>query len=646
MKYLRKKNCRCALLIVGMLSVLFAMAGSAPGQTETFTYQGRLTDGGNPANGNYDIQFMLFDTPSVGTGTQIGGAFNAIGVAVSGGIFTTNVELLCLTPCFNGSSRFLQLAVRPPGGSTFTTLSPRQPITSTPYAIRSKNSATADELSVACVNCVTSSQIASVNGSAVTGAIPVASVPSGSNHYIRNGTTPQSGDFSISGTGTAFTFTAVNVNATSEYRLDDERILSNGGENSNLFVGRLAGGDNTTGLANSFFGEFAGADNTFGSSNSFFGNTAGRFTTTGNNNSFFGARAGKQNTTGGSNAFLGFASGQQNTEGSSNSFFGSGSGANNTTGNSNAFFGGAAGIVNTTGSNNTFIGTASGALNITENNNTFIGSQTAGAGGITNATAIGFKAKVTQSNSLILGSINSVNSATADTNVGIGTTAPVTRLHIVTNGGNILFGSGGCLSGNAAIGFGSSFTTCTNYSLLGDGTNTILSRPVNGTLSFREGNDNQMVIKPGGNVGIGTTTPTDTLSVNGTASKLSGGSWSVFSDERLKNINGKFTRGLSALMQLQPVRFEYKRDNALHLRGTGEYVGFRAQEVQRVVPEAVTTGAQGYLQVQNDPILWTMLNAVKEQQAQIAELKEQLRQQQASMADLKTQLKRHGRRKR
>jgi hypothetical protein len=51
-------------------------------------------------------------------------------------------------------------------------------------------------------------------------------------------------------------------------------------------------------------------------------------------------------------------------------------------------------------------------------------------------TAIGANALVTNSNSLVLGSINGVNLATADTNVGIGTTAPEQRLHI--NGNEIL----------------------------------------------------------------------------------------------------------------------------------------------------------------------------------------------------------------
>jgi len=60
---------------------------------------------------------------------------------------------------------------------------------------------------------------------------------------------------------------------------------------------------------------------------------------------------------------------------------------------------------------------------------------------LNNATAIGAHAKVTQDNSLVLGSINGVNNATADTNIGIGTTAPKARLDVT--GGNILVGSPG-----------------------------------------------------------------------------------------------------------------------------------------------------------------------------------------------------------
>jgi len=135
-------------------------------------------------------------------------------------------------------------------------------------------------------------------------------------------------------------------------------------------------------------------------------------------------------------------------------------------------------------------------------------------------------------------------------------------------------------------------------------------------------NNKNFVINTQGNVGIGTTAPDQRLSVGGNASKSSGGtSWAVFSDDRLKNIKGRFTPGLKTLLQLQPIRFQYKPDNALKLPSVAEEVGFSAQAVEKVLPEAVRPTDQGYLQLQSDPILWTMLNAIKEQQVQIAALK-------------------------
>ncbi len=172
-----------------LITLTMCIQASAFAQSSGFTYQGKLADGGNAANGQYDFQFQLFDALSCGT--QQGTMLVVSNVTVTAGIFTVQLDFGVCPTCFNGSPRFLEIAVKPTSGSTFTTLSPRQQVTSTPYAIRSLNATSADGLSVACVNCLTSSQIASVSGSVVSGAIPVASVPSGSGNYIQNGTTSQ-----------------------------------------------------------------------------------------------------------------------------------------------------------------------------------------------------------------------------------------------------------------------------------------------------------------------------------------------------------------------------------------------------------------------------------------------------------------------
>ncbi len=198
----------------------------------------------------------------------------------------------------------------------------------------------------------------------------------------------------------------------------------------NSFFGKDAGTSNTTGYNNSIFGLMAGFSNIEGGANSFFGTYAGKDNSSGNYNSFFGESAGISNTTGYWNAFFGGGAAYYNTTGYSNSIFGLGAGYSNTTASYNSFFGKYAGFSNTTGRFNSIFGAEAGSSNTVEHNNSFVGSYSDGAAGITNATALGYRAKVTQSNSLVLGSINGVNEATADAKVGIGTTAPVSTLNI------------------------------------------------------------------------------------------------------------------------------------------------------------------------------------------------------------------------
>lgn len=205
---------------------------------------------------------------------------------------------------------------------------------------------------------------------------------------------------------------------------------SNSTGTGNSFFGTSAGYSNSTGFANSFFGSAAGVNNSTGTANSFFGSAAGNANTLGTGNSFFGNEAGNSNSTADGNSFFGNRAGNVSTTGSSNSFFGAFAGNLNSTGNGNVFMGNSTAAANTTGSRNLIMGSGAGSSNTSENENTFLGNVANGAANITNATAIGSRASVTQSNSLVLGSISGVNSATASVNVGIGTTSPADRLDV------------------------------------------------------------------------------------------------------------------------------------------------------------------------------------------------------------------------
>src|SRR5437667_37872 len=116
-----KRLASCVLLFFTFLA--FAVQPTrAPAQPTTFTYQGQLTDAGAAANGNYDLQFALFDAASAGM--QIGALQTVPTVSVSSGVFT--VQLDFGVNAFPGANRFLEIGVRPAGGESFTTLVPRQ----------------------------------------------------------------------------------------------------------------------------------------------------------------------------------------------------------------------------------------------------------------------------------------------------------------------------------------------------------------------------------------------------------------------------------------------------------------------------------------------------------------------------------------
>ena len=102
-----------------------------------FTYQGRLNDGGSPAQGTYDFQFILYD--AVVGGAQVGPLLTRDDVAVSSGLFTLSLDFGAV---FGASKRWLEIGVRP-GASTgvYTPLAPRQELSAAPAALYSERSA-------------------------------------------------------------------------------------------------------------------------------------------------------------------------------------------------------------------------------------------------------------------------------------------------------------------------------------------------------------------------------------------------------------------------------------------------------------------------------------------------------------------------
>ncbi len=213
----------------------------------------------------------------------------------------------------------------------------------------------------------------------------------------------------------------------------------------NIFVGTSAGNFTMSGDSNSAFGYQTLSANTWGAGNSAFGFQSLKANTSGSSNNAFGRYSLMKNVAGGSNEAFGTWTLFNNTTGGGNTAIGDESLYYNMWGPGNTAIG-ANTLVQTNpssssatdGSYNTALGYEAGNGNYTGSKNTFIGYYAVpgnSRGNLTNATAIGANAVVSQSNSLVLGATQDENGNPLQTNVGIGTSTPQKPLDVAGGGG-------------------------------------------------------------------------------------------------------------------------------------------------------------------------------------------------------------------
>ncbi|AZZ36298.1 hypothetical protein CIK05_05670 [Bdellovibrio sp. qaytius] len=204
------------------------------------------------------------------------------------------------------------------------------------------------------------------------------------------------------------------------------------------------------------------------------------------------------------------------------------------------------------------------------------------------------------------------------------------------------------------IGAGSFFTVDTDYNSTwtntlaigvadpGAGSDSVLIAPletITQNTSYFIGN----TYFSGGNVGIGgadaaayTLDVSGTFRVTGQAYTNTGtANFSILSDERYKDIHGSYNRGLNEILKVDTIRFNYKKDNPLGSDPVNEYVGVSAQNLQKAIPEAITEhreNGKDFLTMNTSPVLWTMLNAIKELYAKVMVIFENDQQQSREIA--------------
>ncbi len=120
------------ILVLGLVFWPAAVSNAAPMGT-AWTYQGRLFDANDTADGEYDFQFKLYDDPNANFPLA---EVNVPDVDVIDGYFTVDLDFG--SGIFDGNSCWLEIFVRPAELSDpneYTSLSPRREVTPAPYAL-------------------------------------------------------------------------------------------------------------------------------------------------------------------------------------------------------------------------------------------------------------------------------------------------------------------------------------------------------------------------------------------------------------------------------------------------------------------------------------------------------------------------------
>jgi hypothetical protein len=130
---------RTPALAALLLATLLHQPSTALAQGTAFTYQGRLTEGGQPASGLYDFRAQVYNRAVAGEpgDALVSTTLTFSVIPVTNGLFVLNLDFGA-TP-FNGEARWLLLAVRTNNALNYSTLTPRQPVTPAPYAISAGN---------------------------------------------------------------------------------------------------------------------------------------------------------------------------------------------------------------------------------------------------------------------------------------------------------------------------------------------------------------------------------------------------------------------------------------------------------------------------------------------------------------------------
>ena len=437
--------------------------------------------------------------------------------------------------------------------------------------------------------------------------------------------------------------------------------------NDNIFIGRSAGYNAIKSEGNTMVGRRAGYENE-NDFNTFIGFEAGTFSDSSNVSTHIGAQAGERSE-GDDNVFIGYLSGQRNDQGGEenvaignyslqqtgnnktatnhsryNVAIGHNAGKVNDLGYNNVFIGKDAGILNAGGYSNTFLGYTAGN-DIDEGQfNTFLGSGSGHRSGNYNTTiGAGSGSFADGDDNTFLGtdvgrnndgSGNVFIGNEAGWNINGGPIQDVSNTLVVTNNRaqNLIYGefdeefvrvSGSTtwqlqLENNE----GSTWRMGSTDADWNVGGNKFAINNASNSSSSK------FVIDANGNVGIGDVTPTVKLDVSGTirGTQVFCNNLNACSDVRFKKDFQDIDKSLDIVKQLKGYYHFWKDEEYPDWEfGTEREIGFKAQEVQAVLPELVQEMEDGMLGVDYAKLVPVLVEAIKSQQVLIDNLYDKIK---------------------
>lgn len=236
-----------------------------------------------------------------------------------------------------------------------------------------------------------------------------------------------------------------------------------------------------------------------------------------------------------------------------------------------------------------------------------IAISTGHTGGISMNPANGL---ITIYNSAISSSANSTSTVTdrlvidnqGNVGINVGFTSPTAKLEVI----------GTANSGTAAF-RGTSFYSHFNYNQDGSEDTYIRGGKAGADVLIND-------VTGLGNVGVGTATPSQKLHVAGNICYT--GTIGACSDQRFKTDFAAIESPLAKITSMNGLYYHWRvNEYPEHKFSTDRQLGFIAQEVEKIFPEMVLTDSRGYKSVDYGRLTPVLVEALKEQQAQIEALK-------------------------